>query len=170
MVDKSKLEVKFKKKIKELVEHNKSYYSKNRPKVSDSEYDKLKKELIDLESKFSFLKSIGSVNKIVGATPSNDFKKIKHLSPMLSLSNAFNREDMIENKKKVNKFLNFDKKNIELFCEPKIDGISATLVYEKGNLSKGLSRGDGTTGEDILLNLITISSIPKKIVAIRNIH
>ena len=141
MVDKSKLEVNFKKKIKELVEHNKSYYSKNRPKVSDSEYDKLKKELIDLESKFPFLKSIGSVNKIVGATPSNDFKKIKHLSPMLSLSNAFNREDMIDFMKKVNKFLNFDKKNIELFCEPKIDGISATLVYEKGNLSKGLSRG-----------------------------
>ena len=163
MVDKSKLEVNFKKKIKELVKHNKSYYSKNRPKVSDSEYDKLKKELIDLESKFPFLKSIGSVNKIVGATPSNDFKKIKHLSPMLSLSNAFNREDMIDFMKKVNKFLNFDKKNIELFCEPKIDGISATLVYEKGNLSKGLSRGDGTTGEDILLNLITISSIPKKI-------
>ncbi len=163
MVVKRKLEVNFKKKIKELIEHNKSYYSKNSPKVSDSEYDNLKKELIDLENKFPFLKKIGSVNKIIGATPSNNFKKIKHLSPMLSLSNAFNREDMIDFMKKVNKYLNFDKKNIELFCEPKIDGISATLVYEKGILSKGLSRGDGTTGEDILLNLKTISSIPKKI-------
>ena len=82
---------------------------------------------------------------------------------MLSLSNAFNKDDMINFIKKVRNFLNFERQNIELICEPKIDGISATLVYEKGILAKGLSRGDGTTGEDILENLKTIKEIPHKI-------
>ena len=82
---------------------------------------------------------------------------------MLSLSNAFDVNDMKDFTKKINNFLNFkEDKKIELFSEPKIDGISATLIYEKGTLVKGLSRGDGKTGEDILQNLKTISSIPKK--------
>ena len=82
---------------------------------------------------------------------------------MLSLSNAFNLEDMKDFLKKINNFLNFKNKEIELFCEPKIDGISATLIYEKGILTRGLSRGDGETGENILENLKTISDLPKKI-------
>ena len=82
---------------------------------------------------------------------------------MLSLSNAFDKKDMIDFIKKIKNFLNTNNDNIELFCEPKIDGISATLIYEKGVLTRGLSRGDGVTGEDILENLKTISSIPKKI-------
>ena len=82
---------------------------------------------------------------------------------MLSLSNAFDKNDMVDFSKKINNFLNIGKKNIELFSEPKIDGISATLVYENGNLIRGLSRGDGATGEDILENLKTIKSIPKTI-------
>ena len=82
---------------------------------------------------------------------------------MLSLSNAFNSDDMEAFQKKINNFLNSDKKNIELISEPKIDGISATLIYEKGILTKGLSRGDGYIGEDILENLKTIKEIPLKI-------
>ena len=82
---------------------------------------------------------------------------------MLSLSNAFNKDDMLDFQKKIINFLNLKDKKIELFAEPKIDGISATLIYEKGLLVKGLSRGDGVTGEDILSNLKTIKSIPKKI-------
>ena len=82
---------------------------------------------------------------------------------MLSLSNAFEKKDMDDFIKKVNNFLNSRDNNLELFSEPKIDGISATLIYEKGILIRGLSRGDGITGEDILENLKTISSIPKKI-------
>ena len=84
---------------------------------------------------------------------------------MLSLANAFNSDDMTDFIKKINNFLNIQKKNLELFSEPKIDGISATLIYENGVLTKGLSRGDGIVGEDILENLKTIKSIPKKIEA-----
>ena len=81
---------------------------------------------------------------------------------MLSLSNAFDLNDMIDFKKKINNFLNIKNINIELFAEPKIDGISATLIYENGVLIKGLSRGDGNIGEDILQNLKNIKSIQKK--------
>ena len=97
------------------------------------------------------------------AVPSNKFQKIKHLSPMLSLSNGFNKVEMEEYIKKINNFLNKRDPNIELISEPKIDGISATLIYKNGLLTKGLSRGDGAVGEDILNNLKTISKIPKKI-------
>ena len=100
---------------------------------------------------------------MVGATPSNKFKKVKHLKPMLSLSNAFDKKDMEDFLKKIKNFLNLKRENIEFFSEPKIDGISATLIYENGELTKGLSRGDGVTGEDILENLKTIKSIPKSI-------
>ena len=151
------------KKIGILIKHNKLYFSKDNPIISDAEYDELKKDVIKLEKKFPFLKNYGSSKNIIGSPPLNKFKKIKHLRPMLSLSNAFDSNDMEDFIKKINNFLNIDKKDIELFSEPKIDGISATLIYEKGVLSKGLSRGDGITGEDILANLKTISSIPKKI-------
>ncbi len=156
----------YKKKIKNLRKHNQLYYIKDKPIISDAEYDQLKKDLLELEKKNPSLKNISSVEKIIGAPPSNKFKKIKHLLPMLSLSNAFNETDMINFLKKVKNFLNNYKSNIDLFCEPKIDGISATLIYEKGILVKGLSRGDGETGEDILENLKTIKDIPKKISSI----
>ena len=153
----------FKKKIKDLKKHNQLYYIKDEPQISDAEYDQLKKDLQELEKNNVYLKNIESVEQIIGAPPSNKFKKIKHLLPMLSLANAFNETDMINFLKKVKNFLNDYKSNIDLFCEPKIDGISATLIYEKGKLVKGLSRGDGETGEDILENLKTIKDIPKKI-------
>ena len=103
------------------------------------------------------------LKNIVGSSPSNKFKKIQHLKPMLSLSNAFDKNDMVDFIKKINNFLNSKNEQIEIFSEPKIDGISATLIYENGVLTRGLSRGDGVVGEDILGNLKTISSIPKSI-------
>ena len=151
------------KKIKTLKRHNQLYFTNDNPQISDAEYDELKKELLELEKNNPYLKKIGSVEKIIGSTPSNKFKKVKHLYPMLSLSNAFNQSDMINFLKKIRNFLNQNQINIDLFCEPKIDGISATLIYEKGRLIKGLSRGDGEIGEDILENLKTIKDIPKKI-------
>ena len=157
------LEIKllYKKKLKSIKKHNQLYFTNDSPEISDFEYDKIKLELLDLEKKYPFLKKIESISEIVGAKPSNKFKKIKHLHPMLSLSNAFNKSDMKDFFKKVKNFLNYEDKSIEFICEPKIDGISATLIYENGVLTRGLSRGDGTTGEDILPNLRTISTIPK---------
>ncbi len=165
MEDNSKIKKQFKKKIETLIKHNKYYYVDDKPKISDYEYDIIKNELREYEKNYPFLKKYGSVEKIIGAPPSNKFKKIKHLAPMLSLSNAFDKSNMEDFIKKINNFLNRNDKNIELFCEPKIDGISATLIYENGILSKGLSRGDGITGEDILENLKTIKSLPKKIIS-----
>jgi DNA ligase (NAD+) len=163
MINNIKIVNQYKKLINSLLKHNELYFIKDRPQISDAEYDKIKKEAIELEKKYSYLKKFTSVNTIIGAKPSNKFKKIKHLRPMLSLSNAFEKKDMEDFFKKINNYLNNKSYNVELFSEPKIDGISATLIYEKGILSKGLSRGDGITGEDILENLKTISSIPKKI-------
>ena len=163
MIHKINLINEFKKKIKIIKEHNNLYFNQDNPKISDAEYDNIKNELIDLEKKNKFLKELNLLNNLVGSPPSNKFNKIKHLKPMLSLSNAFARKNMEDFLKKINNFLNFNYSKIDLFSEPKIDGISATLIYEKGYLVKGLSRGDGIIGEDILENLKTISSIPKKI-------
>ena len=153
----------YKKKIDLLKKHNRLYFNSDDPIISDSEYDSLKKEIINLEKKNIFLKKLNLNKKIVGSPPSNKFNKIKHLKPMLSLSNAFDKNDMKDFLSKINNFLSIKEKNIEFSSEPKIDGISATFIYEKGVLIKGLSRGDGVTGEDILENLKTIKEIPRKI-------
>ena len=150
----------YKKKIDLLKKHNKKYFSDDNPSISDAEYDALKKEILDLEKDYIFLKKLNLSSKIVGTPPSNKFKKIKHLKPMLSLSNAFDGNDIKDFISKINNFLNIKGKNIEFSSEPKIDGISATLIYENGILTKGLSRGDGVIGEDILANLKTIKDIP----------
>ncbi len=163
MDKKSKIIEIYKKKINLLKKHNKLYFNNDSPIVSDSEYDTLKKEIINLEKQNNFLKKLNLHKTIIGSPPSNKFKKVKHLKPMLSLSNAFDKKDMSDFVGKINNFLNIDNQNIEFSSEPKIDGISATLIYENGVLIKGLSRGDGTTGEDILENLKTINTIPKKI-------
>jgi DNA ligase (NAD+) len=154
----------YKDKIQLLKKYNNAYHLKDKPLISDSEYDKLKSEIINLENTKKYLKNYGSISDLVGAEPSNKFKKIKHLKPMLSLSNAFNKSDMKDFLSKIKNFLNISDENLELSCEPKIDGISASLTYENGALTKGLSRGDGITGEDILNNLRTIKGIPKKII------
>jgi len=151
------------KNIKIIEKHNKLYYAKDAPIVNDSTYDDLKKRLIELENKNIFLKKYGSVKSIIGAKPSSKFKKIEHLKPMLSLANAFEKDDMKDFLNKVNNFLKEKNVDLELSSEPKIDGISATLIYENGILTKGLSRGDGIIGEDILSNLMTLKEIPKTI-------
>ena len=164
-MEKKDITKKYNNKIKILKKHNKLYFSNDNPEISDSDYDKLKKEILDLEKKYKFLKKETKKNDLVGAPPSNKFKKVKHLVPMLSLSNAFENQDIKDFIKKINNYLKFEDKKIELFSEPKIDGISASLIYENGLLTRGLSRGDGSTGEDILENLKTINDIPKKILS-----
>jgi len=150
--------------IDKLNKHNQAYYEKNNPIISDQQYDILKKKLIDLESEHKFLKSKESPAQSVGFKPSKNFQKIKHKVPMLSLGNAFNEEDLKNFEKKIINFLSLeDSSIIEYSAEPKIDGISASLIYVKGKFTKGLSRGDGSEGEDITKNLKTIKDIPIKI-------
>ncbi len=163
MINKINVIKNFRKKVSELKKHNKYYFNNDNPVISDKDYDELKKEIIDIQEKYNFLKDLNLIENLVGSPPTNKFNKIKHLKPMLSLSNAFEKKDMIDFIKKIKNYLKDYKNNIEFYCEPKIDGISATLIYENGNLVKGLSRGDGITGEDILENLKTISNIPKNI-------
>ena len=163
MDSKKKIIEDYKKKIRSLEKHNKSYFDKDKPEITDAEFDTLKKDIYTIEKKYNFLKKLNLNYNVIGTPPSNKFKKINHLKPMLSLSNAFDKNDMLDFLKKINNFLNLKDNEIELYCEPKIDGISATLIYENGILTRGLSRGDGVVGEDILENLKTISSIPQKI-------
>ena len=165
MLDKNEIIKKYKSKIKILKKHNNFYFNQDNPKISDAEFDELKKSISQLENKYDFLKKLKLLQEIVGSTPLNKFSKIKHLTPMLSLSNTFNKKDMLDFIKKINNYLNTKNEFLEFHSEPKIDGISATLIYEKGILTKGLSRGDGSTGEDILENLNTIKDIPKKIIS-----
>ena len=152
----------YNKKIKELKKHNKLYFEKSSPKITDYQYDLIKKEIIDLEKKHVFLKSDFSPSNSLGYAPSKNFEKALHRVKMLSLSNAFNLEDLENFEKKIFNYLNH-KTEIEYSVEPKIDGISASLTYKNGVLVLGTSRGDGTTGEVITDNLKTIKDIPKKI-------
>ncbi len=152
------------KKINLINKYNKAYYKNSEPIVDDFEYDNLKIEILDLEKKYNFLKSDKSPSVIVGFKPSKNFKKVKHKIPMLSLDNAFDKEDLLNFEKKIRNFLSLKKiTNIEYSSEPKIDGISASLLYKNGKFIQGLSRGDGTEGEDITENLKTIKDIPKYI-------
>ena len=165
MQDKNEIIKKFKQIFNNLKQNNKHYFIEDNPRITDSEYDQLKREFFSLENKHPFLKKLNLAKNLIGSPLTKKFKKFKHLKPMLSLSNAFENKDMEDFLKKINNFLNFSQKNIELFSEPKIDGISATLIYENGLLARGLSRGDGKTGEDILENLKTITGIPKSIIS-----
>ena len=152
----------YKKKIKELKIHNKSYFQDSSPKISDKQYDDIKKEILNLEKNYNFLKSNFSPSKSLGFTPSKNFIKSRHRVKMLSLSNAFDKEDLLNFEKKIFNFLN-KRIDVEYSVEPKIDGISASLTYKNGILVMGTSRGDGTTGEVITENLKTIKDIPQKI-------
>ena len=162
MKNQEKIKNLYKEKVKKLFDFNRAYFEKDNPIVSDFEFDSLKKELIQLAKKYPFLKKVENLDNLVGFKPSAKFEKVKHSKPMLSLGNAFEKEDMIDFKKKINNFLN-NKSEVQLSSEPKIDGISATLRYENGKLIYGLSRGDGVFGENITENLTTIKDIPKSL-------
>ena len=154
----------YKEKKKILLDFNKNYYDLNSPKVDDATYDILKKDLVNFEEKN--LNNIGDheIKNLVGFKPSEKFSKVKHTEKMLSLDNAFNKEDILDFYKKLNNYLNLGSTNrIELLAEPKIDGISASLKYINGVYVQGISRGDGEHGEEITENLATIKDIPKKL-------
>ena len=129
---KDELKKKYKYKIEAYINHNKLYFDQNKPIISDSDYDKLKTEIFNLEKKYNFLKDKNSPSNIVGYKPSKHFEKYEHKIPMLSLSNAFYEEDLKNFEKKIFNFLN-KKTKFEYSVEPKIDGISASLTYKKKN-------------------------------------
>ena len=163
-MEKKEIEKKYKKKIIELKKYDKAYFEKDQPIVSDKHYDDIKQEILNLEKKYKYLENKDSPSKKVGYKPSDKFKKVVHDVPMLSLANAFSKENIKDFLKKVRNFLNLkESSEITFSAEPKIDGISASLKYIDGEFILGLSRGDGKIGEDITNNLKTIRNIPKKI-------
>ena len=130
-MDKNKIKKEYNEKIQNLVKLNKHYYDLSKPLVNDREYDQIKAEILSFEKKYNFLDSENSPSKIVGFKPSKTFKKVFHRVPMLSLSNAFSEEDLINFEKKINNFLDQKISNqLEYSAEPKIDGISASLIYK----------------------------------------
>ena len=163
-MNKDKIIRDYKTKIRELIKNNKYYYEDNKPRIDDQEYDKLKNKILLLEKEYPFLRDSNSPSLKVGHKPSKNFKKITHKVPMLSLGNAFSENDLNNFEKKILNYINdFKFEDIEYSAEPKIDGISASLIYKDGIFIKGLSRGDGKEGEDITENLKTIRDIPQKI-------
>ncbi|MBN2539322.1 MAG: NAD-dependent DNA ligase LigA, partial [Deltaproteobacteria bacterium] len=150
--------------------HNRQYYQLDDPEISDSEYDRLMQELIALENRYVEVNDIRSASsasptQTVGAAPLEKFDSIHHLSPMLSLANAFSEEDIISFDKRIKRLLD-TQEDVSFVVEPKLDGIGVNLLYEKGILKYGSTRGDGAIGEDITQNLKTIHAIPLRIKSI----
>jgi DNA ligase (NAD+) len=149
---------------KEIAYHDKLYHQQDAPEISDAEYDALVRRNREIEALFPSLKRTDSPSTRVGAEPAAGFAKVRHLHPMLSLDNAFDREDVAEFINRIKRFLGRkDDGEIELNVEPKIDGLSANLRYENGVLAVGATRGDGTVGEDITANLRHVAGIPHKL-------
>ncbi|MDN5248362.1 MAG: NAD-dependent DNA ligase LigA [Wolbachia endosymbiont of Tyrophagus putrescentiae] len=127
--------------------HNILYYQKNKPEITDAEYDELKRRAaVELEDS-------------VGAPPDERFAKIEHIKPMLSLDNAYDKQDVERFLSRVKRFLNIDE--VEIICEPKIDGLSFSVIYEDGVFVRAATRGDGHVGEDVTCNVATIKNMPK---------
>lgn len=145
----------------QLERHNDLYYMEARPEISDFEYDRLMRELIDLEKRFPELLTPDSPSQRVGGAPLKKFKTIEHKIPMLSLDNTYSREELEEFDKRVQKGLGGEP--FSYFVEEKIDGVSIALVYEDGLLTLGATRGDGKYGDDITENIKTIGSIPLRL-------
>ncbi len=149
---------------KEILKHDQKYYDDDNPELSDSDYDALRQELLEIENKYPELISKNSPSQKVGIKPSKGFKKIKHKVPMLSLGNVFSEEDLNDFLQRVRKFLGVsDSEVLEIAAEPKIDGLSCSIRYEKGELIYAATRGDGYEGEDITENVKTISDIPHQL-------
>ena len=157
-----KIEDKIKNLRRLVEEHNYQYYILDAPIISDNEYDILFKELETLELKSPDLITAESPTQRVGAKPLEYFDTIKHRTPMLSLANAMNSDDLVAFDGRIKKTLK-TKNNIDYIAEPKLDGIGVELIYEKGNFKEGCTRGDGIIGEDITNNLKTISSLPLRL-------
>ncbi|MDN5341837.1 MULTISPECIES: NAD-dependent DNA ligase LigA [Oceanotoga] len=140
--------------------HNNKYYIENDPEITDEEYDKIFSELLKIEKENPEYKTLDSPSQRVGGLKNENFEKIQHTIPMLSLDNTYNSEEIIDFDRRIQKNLN---EQYEYICELKIDGVSISLKYENGILIRALTRGNGSIGEDITQNVKTIMSIPLKL-------
>ena len=146
---------------REIEHHDRLYYVESEPSLSDAEYDALRRRNAAIEACFPDLKRADSPSERVGAPPASSFAKVRHSRPMLSLGNALNDDDLAEFEGRVRRFLNLaEDEPVELYGEPKIDGLSATVHYRSGRLVLGATRGDGETGEDVTANLRTVGDLP----------
>ncbi len=142
----------------EIDRHNYRYYVLDDPEISDAEYDRLLRELQEIEEAYPGLKTSDSPTQRVGAAPLAAFDTVEHGAPMLSLNNAFSEEEVTAFDQRVRKLLEVD--SVEYVAEPKLDGLAVSLTYENGRLVRGATRGDGRAGEDITPNIRTIRSVP----------
>ncbi len=161
-MNKKAAKIRIEKLKKEVERHRYLYHVLDRPEISDAALDSLKKELFDLEQLFPELITPDSPTQRIGGEPLKEFKKVKHDYPMLSFNDAFSEDDMRDWVERINKYLNRNL-DLEFYCEPKIDGLAISLVYENGIFIKGATRGNGKVGENVTSNLKTIDSIPLKI-------
>jgi DNA ligase (NAD+) len=149
---------------KKIAHHNKRYYELDAPEISDADYDRLMQELKALEGEHPELITPDSPTQRVGGQPSGKFAKVRHSVPMLSLANALSREEVVEFVERIRRFLKLDPDvQIDFTAEPKIDGLSLSLRYERGKLVYGATRGDGTEGEDVTANVKEVGDIPKRL-------
>ncbi|WP_300543130.1 NAD-dependent DNA ligase LigA [Maricaulis sp.] len=147
---------------REIAAHDKAYYQLDAPKISDAAYDRLRQRLEAVEVRFPDLAHADSPTQRVGAAPSGRFGEIVHAVPMLSLGNAFNDDDVADFVGRIRRFLGLgEDEPVAVTAEPKIDGLSASIRYEKGRIVHGATRGDGQTGEDVTRNLLTLEDIPE---------
>lgn len=149
---------------REVARHNRLYHDQDAPEISDADYDALISENNALEAAFPHLVRVDSPNAQVGATPSSTLKKVQHAVRMMSLDNGFSDDDIAEFLARVRRFLALpDDAELALTAEPKIDGLSCSLRYERGELALAATRGDGATGEDVTANVRTIADIPQQL-------
>ncbi len=147
--------------VEEIRQHDHNYYVLAQPSISDQEYDRLYRQLLDLEKEFSQLITPDSPTQRVGGEPLKAFKPVQHLRPMLSLDNTYSQQEVHDFVNRVQRLLPNEK--LDWTVEPKVDGVAINLRYEAGVFACGATRGDGTTGDDITSNLKTIRSIPGKL-------
>jgi DNA ligase (NAD+) len=161
---KAQAKVEHKRLTLEIERHDRAYYQDDAPKVSDAEYDALRKRLNAIEARFPELVSSDSPSQRIGAAPSGKFKKVRHALPMLSLDNAFAEQDVLDFVGRIRRFLKLGEDDrIDFSAEPKIDGLSMSLRYEGGELVTAATRGDGAEGEDVTANIRTLEDVPKKL-------
>ena len=149
----------------EIRRHNHRYHVLDDPEVPDIEYDRLVRELQALEKEYPELVTPDSPTQRVGAEPIDAFGTVQHLVPMLSLDNAFTEEELQRFHKRITERLELDiDDDLDYAAEPKLDGAAVSLLYERGQLARGATRGDGTTGEDITHNVRTIPAVPLSLI------